>query len=382
MEVYKEPLVALADKRLAGDTSLQRETRLLAHDFGGATLELTGDAADAQIALDVDVRMQDSQSRWTKVLLAPVDTPAAIPDTFARLPVDTTAALYVPGGGPFVALLDPLFAELALDPAKAKPVLDEARAVLGRPMVCGYAVDLDDGRAALAKLRKAPEKDRKNAEKALNEALTGHVVCGVQEPAKAAEQLARNLARLAPPSPDETYAVRPAAGLGLPNGSFLVETTHRKAASSASKPSTHTSTTLAVADGSTTWLVFADDASDVRRAARLSARLLADPKKTVSPFSVTQGTVLTGYVTTLLGAFFWDLAMREFDGVERSLATTSPGRLGVAIAQHVASPGGSLSLHLSTDAASLPTLAVRAGVLALPIALLIAATAGSDSPSK
>ncbi len=380
-EIYPGPIVTAVEKQWAGDSLVQRETRQLAHDFGGATLKLTGsDAAAAPITLDIDVRMQDSRSRWTKVLLGPLAASATIPETFARLPADTTAAVYMPGGGPLVALLDQLdlFTELAsLDPAKTKPVLDEARAVLGRPMVCGYVVDLDDGRAALAKVRRALEKDRKKAEADLNTALAGHVVCGVQEPAKAAEQLARNLIKLAPSSGD-TYAVRPGALLGLPNGSFLVETTHRKP--SKAGMSTHTETTLAIADGSTTWLVSADDASDVRRAAHLATRLLAGPKRSVTAFPVEPGTVVSANVTTLFGAFFWDLATHTLDGVEKTLATSTPGRLQISLAQHVAGSGGSVSLRLSTDAASLPTFALRAGVLALPLALLFAVSGDNSAP--
>lgn len=393
-EIYREPIVAAAEKRLAGDKLVQRETRQLAHDFGGATLKLTGgDAAGAPIALDIDVRMRDSRSRWTKVLLAPLAAAAPIPETFARLPAGTTAAVYMPGGGPFVALLDQLdvLTQLtSLDPTKAKPVLDEARAVLGRPMVCGYVVDLDDGRAALAKVRRTPEKERKKAEDALDAALSGHVVCGVQAPAKAAEQLARKLIQLAPPSSGDTYAVRPAASLGLPKGSFLLETTRRSVAPAAGTASgtkagaaTRTETTLAVADGSTTWLVLANDANDVRRAAHLSSRLLAAPKGPVTAFPVESGTVVTGYVTTLLGAFFWDLATHSFDAIEKTLSDPSPGRLQISLAQHVAGPGGSVSLRLSTDAATLPTIALRASLLALPVGLLLATLAsGDDSATK
>ncbi len=388
IEIYPA-IVAGADKRFGGDTTVHRETRLFARDFGGATLKLNGgDGAAAPIQLDVDVRMKDSRSRWTKVLLAPLATAAPIPDAFARLSPAATAALYLPGGGPFVALLDQLdvFADLApFDAAKTKGLIDDARAILGRPIVCGYVVDRDEGRAALAKVRRAPDKDRKKAEAALNVALTGYVVCGVQEPVKAAEELARKVVQLAPPSPGESYAVRSGAGLGLPKGSFLLE--HQTAAvvaHGAKKEGTskHTDTMVAVADGDTTWIVSDSDSADLHNVVHMATRLLANPKGAVSSFPAASGTVVTGYVTTLFGGFFWDLATHAFDALDTTLSDPSPGRLQIAVSQEVKGTGGTVSLHVSTDTVTLPKIATRAAVLALPLIALAAVISGDSSGAK
>ncbi len=373
VEIYRAPLVAAADKRWPDDAS--RDTRALAHDFDGATLTLTGgDGADAMVDLNVDARMRESHSSWTRALLAPAGS-AAMPDTFARLNTDSTAALYVPGGGPFAALFDWFgFQE------------DELRAVLGRPMACGFVVDLDDGRAALASARRASSKTRDKANAELESALSGHAVCGVQEPVKAAEKLARKLVQLAPASGDR-YAVRPATRLGLPAGSFLVETTHastptKSAGATQPKPSApRTDTTLAIPDGDTTWLVMADGANDVARAARIGKRVLGRPKAAAP--AARPGTLADGYVTTLLGAFFWDLAMHSYDPIEKTLASAaSPQRLHVALTQQIAGSGGTLSLRLSTPASALPTFGVRASALALPIGLFAAAFFLADDAPK
>ena len=305
-EIYPGPVVAAAEKQWPGDTLVHRETRQFAHDFGGATLKLTGsDVGAAPVTLDIDVRMQDARSRWTKVLLGPLTAGAAIPETFARLPADTSAAVYMPGGGPLVALLDQLdvlkeVASLDSDEgeAGARRGARGARAPNGLRLPRRPRRRARRAREGAPHAREGPQESGGRPRRGAH----GPRRCGVQEPAKAAEQLARNLIQLAPSSGD-TYAVRPGASLGLPKGSFLVETTHRKPSKTGT--SIRTETTLAVADGSTTWLVFADDAADVRRAVHLSSRLLAGPKGAVSAFPVEPGTVVSAYVTTLFGGFFW-----------------------------------------------------------------------------
>ncbi|MGO8993598.1 MAG: hypothetical protein ACLQVI_09725, partial [Polyangiaceae bacterium] len=269
--------------------------------------------------------------------------------------------------------------------AKTKGLIDDARAILGRPIVCGYVVDRDEGRAALAKVRRAPDKDRKKAEAALNVALTGYVVCGVQEPVKAAEELARKVVQLAPPSPGESYAVRSGAGLGLPKGSFLLE--HQTAAvvaHGAKKEGTskHTDTMVAVADGDTTWIVSDSDSADLHNVVHMATRLLANPKGAVSSFPAASGTVVTGYVTTLFGGFFWDLATHAFDALDTTLSDPSPGRLQIAVSQEVKGTGGTVSLHVSTDTVTLPKIATRAAVLALPLIALAAVISGDSSGAK
>lgn len=380
VEIFKEPVVAAADKQFTHDTLVQKETRQLAHDFGGAVLTLSGsDAPGGVVQFGIDVHMQGAQSRWTKMLLAPTAGAAPVPDTFARLSAGASAAVYLPGGGPFVALLDQLDAFsslLPLEQTKTKPVIDEARGVLGRPMVCGYVIDLDAGRAALGKARHAAEKDKKKAKEALEAALNGHAVCGLQEPAKAAADLTRKLSDLAPASPGDSTVVRPAAAaMGLPKGSFVVETTHKKP-----KAPSSVDTAIGVADGDTTWFVFANDAADVPRATHAATRLLSNPKGAGAAFPLASGTVLSGYVTTLIGAFFMDLATDSLDGVEKTLATPSFGRLQISLSEHTEGPGGVVSLGLSTDVATVPAFALRASALALPLAMIVGlAMAGDDS---
>ena len=379
IDIYRGPLVAAADTHWKDG-----DARALAHDFDGATITLTGsDDPSARAELALDVRMREAKSAWTRALLAP-SSDSPLPATFGRLAPDSTGTLYVPGGTALVALLDRAgaFDDLtARDPAKAKPVVDELRATLGRPMACGYVVDLDDGRAAMAKAKAASGKDLEKAHAELDAALSGHVTCAFQAPAKSIEKLARKVVALMPPSGDR-YAVRAATGLGLPAGSFALETKH---AAKPGKPAS-TDTTFGVPDGDTTWIVMANNASDLGRTTRAIKRVLSRPATGTNAIALAPpGTLLLGDATTLLGAFFWDLAMHSYDAVEKTLATTTtpPQHLQLALSRRAEGAGGTISLHLSTDVSALPIFGARAAAIAMPLGIFAALlfTESSSKPS-
>ena len=387
IEIYPA-IVAGADKRFGGDTTVHRETRLFARDFGGATLKLNGgDGAAAPIQLDVDVRMKDSRSRWTKVLLAPLATAAPIPDAFARLSPAATAALYLPGGGPFVALLINSTSSRISPRSTPRRRRDSstmrARSSGARLSAATSWTATKGGRRSrryverptrIRRRRRPPSTWRSRA-----------MWCAAFRTGKGGRG-ARAKGRAArPPSPGESYAVRSGAGLGLPKGSFLLE--HQTAAvvaHGAKKEGTskHTDTMVAVADGDTTWIVSDSDSADLHNVVHMATRLLANPKGAVSSFPAASGTVVTGYVTTLFGGFFWDLATHAFDALDTTLSDPSPGRLQIAVSQEVKGTGGTVSLHVSTDTVTLPKIATRAAVLALPLIALAAVISGDSSGAK
>lgn len=383
-EVYAGPIVAAAEKQITGDKPRDQELRHFLHDFDGATVRLSaGDAPGAPMALDFDVKMRGAQSPWTKVLLTPSASGGPVPDTFGRLSKDATAAVYLPGGGPLVALLDQLgsFASLAaLDPAKVKGAADDLRDLLGRPAICAHLIDFDEAGGALARARKAPDKERAKAQAGLEAAFDSHIVCGVQEPAPATEKLARKLVDLAPKTPGEKETIRPAGNLGLPKGAFVLESTTPGTPSSSKgggkKPAPPTkSATLVVPDGDTTWIVGGDD---LQLAARLAKRILAQPKGALAGIESGPGTALTGYVTSVFGAFSWDLAMHSLDGLQATLAAPSPGLLRFALSQRPSGPGGTVSLRLAGDAATVKTLGLRAAPLTFVVVGAVALMALSD----
>jgi hypothetical protein len=380
LEIFPGPVVAAADKATTGDKARARERRAFAHDFGGATLGLGGaDSAGAPLALGLDVKMKQARSKWTRLLLTPTSD-AKVPDSFARLSQDATALIYVPGGGPMAALLNGLATLASLvpvDPGKLQGVVGEVRALLARGVGCANVIDFDEARAELARAHKAPDKDREKAKAALDAAFESHAVCGVEEPIGAAEKLAHEIVDLLPKTPGDTFAVRPAANLGLPKGSFLVESTSRSAAPSAShtkKPSAPAkSDVIAVPDGETTWLLAG---GDLRLTARLATRILQRPKGPLPGLDAPTGTIAAGYLTSLFGAFFKDLESHSLDKLDASLATASPGLLRFGLSQHAEGSGGTLSVHMSADGATLKALPERfstammfAGLLALTAAL-------------
>jgi hypothetical protein len=371
VEVYPAPVVAAAEKALGGDASKHDELRQFAHDFAGATLRLAaGDAPGASVTVDLDVRLQSPQSPWAKLLLAPASPPGPVPDTLGRLSRDATASVYVPGGGPLVGLLDRIVSTSAfssLDSAKVHAASEELRGVLGHGVACAHLIDLDEARAELGRARRAPEKDAKKTAAALERAFDSHVVCGVQGPIKAADRLARKVLDAAPKTPGETNSLRPAAGLGLPGGSFVLESIEHPPAGKTApgrhdKPAgSKTRHTLFVPDGETTWIVTGED---LPLTAAIAKKVLAQPKG--PSFDAAPGTLLTGYVTSMLGAFEWDLMMHSMDGLEATLANPSSGRLGFVLAQHPEGSGGTLSLRLTSDVPTLKLLAKRA----LPVAFM------------
>jgi hypothetical protein len=388
VEVYPAPVIAAVEKQLGSDASKHDELRQFAHDFAGATLRLgAGDAPGGPLTLDLDVRMQSPRSPWAKLLLAPAPAPGPVPDTFGRLSHDATASVYVPGGGPLVGLLDKALSFQAissLDSAKVHAATEELRGVLGRGVVCAHLIDFDEARAALGRARKNPEKDPKKAAAALDRAFDSHIVCGVQEPIQAADRLAHKLLDAAPKTPGETNTLRPAAGLGLPKGSFVLESIERKPAAKTAgaahdKPAgPKTSDTLVVPDGETTWIVTGED---LHLAAAIAKRVLDQPKG--AGLDAPPGTIFTGYVTSLFGAFEWDLATHSIDGLEASLASTSPGRLGFVLAQRPEGSGGTLSLRLTSDVPTLKVLATKAMPLALMAVGVLALTQlATDSGGK
>jgi hypothetical protein len=375
VEVYPAPVIAAVEKQLGSDASKHDELRQFAHDFGGATLRLgAGDAPGGPLTLDFDVRMQSPQSPWAKLLLAPAPPPGPVPDTFGKLSHDATASVYVPGGGPLVGLLDKALSFQALsslDSARVHAATEELFGVLGRGIMCAHLIDFDEARAALGRARKTPEKDPKKAAAALDRAFDSHIVCGVQEPIRAADRLAHKLLDAAPKTPGDTNSLRPAAGLGLPKGSFVLESIeHAPAVKTArhDKPAgPKTSRTLVVPDGETTWIVTGED---LNLTSAIAKKVLAQPKG--AGLDAPPGTILTGYVTSLFGAFEWDLAMHSIDGLEASLASPSTGRLGFVLAQHPEGSGGTLSLRLTSDVPTLKTLATRAVPLAFMAVGMIA----------
>ncbi len=388
VEVYPAPVIAAVEKQLGSDASKHDELRQFAHDFAGATLRLgAGDAPGGPLTLDLDVRMRSPQSPWAKLLLAPAPPPGPVPDTFGRLSHDATASVYLPGGGPLVGLLDKALsfdAISSLDSAKVHAATEELRGVLGRGVMCAHLIDFDEARAALGRARKNPEKDPKKAAAALDRAFDSHIVCGVQEPIPAADRLAHKLLDAAPKTPGETNSLRPAAGLGLPKGSFILESIERKpavkaAAAAHDKPAgPKTSDTLVVPDGETTWIVTGED---LHAAAAIAKKVLDRPKGP-GP-DAPPGTILTGYVTPQFGAFEWDLATHSLDGLEASLASPSSGRLGFMLAQRPEGSGGTLSLRLTSDAPTLKTLATRAVPLAfMAVGMMALMQMGPDSAGK
>ena len=383
IDIRRAPFVALADKAWPADDQAHEDVRALAHDFDGATITLdAGDDPSSTAALALDVRMRDSKSSWTRMVFSPASS-SPMPATFARLVPDSTGVIYVPGGPQLAEIFDRLgaFKELAPgDPAKTKPVLDELRAEFAKPMACGYVVDLDDGRAALANVKRAAPKDLDKAHAELDAALSGHATCALQETTKAVERLMRKVVPLYPANGDH-YVFRSATSLGLPAASFVFETTH------APKPGVKKSappakdTMLAVPDGDTTWVIFANNGNDVARTTRAIKRVLSRPAGATDAFAAPPGTLLTGFATTFLGAFFWDLAMHSYDEVEKTLATTTSARMQLSLSQAPAGSGGTLSLHLAAPVSSLPTFGKRASAVAVPIGIF-AALMFADASSK
>lgn len=371
VEVYPAPVIAAAEKGLGGDASKHEELRQFAHDFAGATLRLgAGDAPGAAVTADLEVRLESPQSPWAKLLLAPASPPGPVPDTLGRLSRGATASVYVPGGGPLVGLIDRVVSSSALsslDSAKVHAASEELRGVLGHGVVCAHLIDFDEARVELGRARKAPEKDAKKTAAALDRAFDSHIVCGVQTPIHAADRLAHKVLDAAPKTPGDTNSLRPAAGLGLPGGSFVLESIeHPPAAKTA--PGRHdkpagpkTSHTLFVPDGETTWIVSGED---LHLTAAIAKKVLEQPKG--PSLDVPPGTLLTGYLTSLFGAFEWDLMMHSLDGLEASLVSPSSGRLGFVLAQHPEGSGGTLSLRLTSDAPTLKALTKRA----LPVAFM------------
>jgi hypothetical protein len=390
-ELFAGPVVSAVEKKFASGSSRDTEVLALVHDFAGATFRLDGaEAPGAPFTLDVDLRLKSAGSRWTQVLLAPGAGAGGgpIPDAFGRLSMDSTAVVYVPGSGPLAALLDKLgaLAELAnLDAAKARGAVDGLRAVLGKGAICAHAIDLEEARAELGRARKAPEKDRKKAEAAIDAAFDSHVVCGVAEPVDAAMKLARKLLDAAPKTPGETDTIRPAAGLGLPKGSFVVESTTRPegtaaAAKGRKPPVAKTSVTLAVPDSDTTWIVSGEE---LHHTARFATRLLQQPKGALAGIEAPPGTLIAGYVSSLLGAFTWDLVTHSLDGLDASLATSSPGRLGFSLSEHAEGAGGTVSLRVTSDVPTVKALAARAAPLAfLVLGAMALSSSASDAAGK
>ncbi len=390
-EVYPAPFIAKIDKQWPDKNAAQTGLREATHDFEGATVRLTvGGTPDAPIEVDVDVRTRAS-SRWTKLLLTPAASGAAVPEAFARLPRGTTAAFYLPGGGPLAAFAEdnePGFA--ALEHAGQRAAADEARAVLRGPMACGYALDLDEAEKALAQARKAlgqaqnaRPKDRKEADAALDDAFEGFIVCGLSLDGKSAEALERKILAVTPPKPGEVTTIH-AAGPGLPAGSFVVETTHTappppphalpKGASRTPPPPPDE--TVVVADGDTTWLVGATHHG--ASATRLARRMLARPRGPVTAFALPPGTTASVYVTTLFGAFFMDLAGHNLGAVATTLATLSPALLQVAMTQHAETAGGTLSFHLQATPATISTVSPRLLLVASPFLFMAAMSLVKD----
>jgi len=380
----------MVDAGYSGDTPVRVALREIAHDVAGATLRLTQtDAPDGPIGLDLDVRLKDG-SRWTHLLLAPPSAGGPAPEARVPLPRGTTAAVYLAGGGPLVAFLqelDPSLAALERDGQHA--AADELRAAMARPAACGYALDFDEADHALARARKAPEAERKKTGAALSDAFEGFVFCRVGEPGRSAEALGRKLLAVQPEAHRSLTTVRPAAGLGLPAGSFLVETRPAPTAapargakrSAATRPRQALDDTLVVPDGDTTWLVAAG--AHASRAAHLVRQTLgARPTAVTTAFVAPPGTVASAYVTTLFGGFFEDLSAGHLDALGASLAEPTPGRIQVRVSRRDEAAGVTLSLHTDATAKTLDAATPHLALVAVPIGIAILVATAKDDATK
>lgn len=395
VEIYAAPIQAAAHADTKAHGKSLKQLLAVLDDASGMTVRLNG-GDGAPVRLDVDLTFAAAGSPWTKGLLAHDAPVSSHPAPNVAWPTGTSFVVQLPGGGPWAPLLlnaGELLSSSALLQPQAKPLFDEVHAILQRPIVCGEVTDLDAGRAALARVVAGPHADllssmqapktpadaaKRKAHEALEASLGGVLLCAIQEKPKDTERLLRGMAKLAPAN--HTVVIRPAAGLGLPAGSLVVDDTTRPDRPAASKDTKKAkperSTTFAVPDGETTWLVFADTV-DPRAAAHLASGVLGAPR-TTEPLPSGQGTVLTGYVTTLAGAFAWDLAVKDYDAVQKTLGE-KPGRLFISLAQQPAGDAGTFSVHLSSDVSSLRTLGKRAGVVMLGAGFILALAASDDS---
>jgi hypothetical protein len=403
LEIKAAPLRAMAHADPSAHGGLAKQLVAVLDDASGMTVRLDG-GDGAPVRLDIDLAFAATSSPWIKGLLAH-DAPASSqPAPNVAWPAGTSFVVQLPGGGPWAPLLSSageLVPSSALLQPGAKPLVDEMHAILQRPITCGDVTDLDAGRAALGKLLAGPHSDflsstkgsantpaeaeAKKAYDALDASLTGVLLCAIQEKPRDTERLLRGLAKLAPAH--HTVVVHSATGLGLPSGSLVVDDTTRPdkpgagdkdhaAGKDKKKAMPKRSTTFAVPDGEVTWLVFADTL-DPKAAARLTNKVLAAPRPTES-LPTSHGTVLTGYVTTFAGAFMWDLAMKNYDGIQKTMGET-PGRLFISLTQQPAGDAGTFSVHLSSDVSTLRALGKRAGVAMLGAGFILALAASADS---
>ncbi len=271
-------------------------------DVGSISAELARD--DGGIALAVTARFASRQSKWSAQIFEPAssDTPN---DAFRRVWKDTNAAVFFAGGG-----AAPAWARQLLGKDDASPKRKAAAAALARtfqkPVVAGYGVRADRARAALAAVRTA--KDPEKATRALEKALDAYAIVGGTIDAAAAESAIRDLAadwnaedkdalgkgkKAGPPK----WSVRAApAALGLPRGSFFLD--ERKVDAHAK---TEISPTLFFPDGATTWSVDGpDDAACAETAKKL---LVAKPAAADDALFARKGAVVSGYLSSIVGAF-------------------------------------------------------------------------------
>lgn len=324
---YGEGARKMFKKELDGDRGGDSEVRAVLADARLLSFVLVRDGK--RLGLSGTLKLDAARSDFTRDLVEPPNA-GGVPAAFDRVSQDTSAAVFVPGGGAvpkwmaeLVASSEPTYGV----PDATKERVNAAAKALGeafkKPAVLGYGVRLDKARGALASVR-AATKDQEKAVRALEDALEPQMTYALSLDVATAEKLMRELgaawtavsqeherqsAGSGSVYPHPKFAVRPApAKWGLPKGSFFFDETKADWVHVASTPGggtapkTKTEYTLHVQDGALVWGITCVDEKVCVEGAKKILGSGAPAKREPDELFQRKGILCAGYFSSLMGA--------------------------------------------------------------------------------
>ena len=342
IQVFGEPLRALAKRELlkepdapapdaTADAETQRkqaeaakkrlaDTADFVRDFD--SFDLTATLTDSTLDFGTTTHVLGVESATMKPLFDKPDSPPR-PDFLWKLTENASAALYSQGSGGIADLLDSFdpFTDLpAPEHQKALALIAEGKKILRSPYGFSYGVDTRRVAKALAEFKAAKDPDK--AKKALAAAVDGYAIIAMSADVKTVERMTREALRIgdlsdraaaaknglgaAPKTDKDVITLRAApAGLGLPKGSFFVDTTSTTPGKTpkAPKKKERKTTSLMFGDTASTFFIcgLPDDKTYADTAKEVVSR--KGSPQALDPLLEQKGMLYGGQITSLIGAF-------------------------------------------------------------------------------